>query len=87
MNSKRLSSRVGPATREIAARWVLSRGLATNAFPLAEMPSPLAVPGIEPDQIIEDILVSTLARVKKCAKPELAAAAARYMAVLQQKAT
>jgi hypothetical protein len=50
---------------------------------LAEMPAPVALPQISPDQVVVDILVSTLERVQRSSSPEVAAAAARYLSVFR----
>ena len=51
-----------------------------------ELPAPLAIAPIEPDQIIQDILEATLLRVQNCSSPEVAAAAARFMGMLKKEA-
>jgi hypothetical protein len=53
---------------------------------IENMPAPLPVAKVSPDQLIEDILVSTLRRVQSTASPEVAAAAARYIALLSEGA-
>jgi hypothetical protein len=57
-----------------------------QSLDLKEMPAPLAISRVAPDQIIEDILVSTLLRLQSSAKGDLAAAAARYLTLLREKA-
>ena len=66
--------------------WLLSPTHAAERVKLSKMPAPNPVSRLHPDQVIEDILVSTLVRVQKTANPELAAAAARYIALLREKA-
>ena len=53
---------------------------------LEELPAPLPITKISPDQLIEDILVSTLRRVQANSSPEVAAAAARYISLLSENA-
>jgi hypothetical protein len=57
--------------------------LATN---LTEMAAPVPIQQIQPDQVIEDIIIATLKRVQNSANPELAAAALRYITLLKEKA-
>jgi hypothetical protein len=52
---------------------------------LEEMPPPLPIARVTPDDIIEDILISTLHRVQESASPAVAAAAARYISLLSEK--
>ena len=74
----------GGIRKNLTSSWTLSS--TSPMLELAQMPAPLPVSPLDPDQIIEDILVSTLTRVQASAKPELAAAAARYITLLRQKA-
>ena len=53
---------------------------------LDELPAPLPISKVSPDQLIEDILMSTLRRVQANSSPEVAAAAARYLALLSEGA-
>jgi hypothetical protein len=53
---------------------------------LAQMAAPVPVQQVQPDQVIEDILIATLKRVQNSANPELAAAALRYITLLKEKA-
>ena len=53
---------------------------------LEALPAPLPINKISPDQLIEDILVSTLRRVQANSSPEVAAAAARYISLLSENA-
>jgi hypothetical protein len=53
---------------------------------IESLPAPLPISKISPDQLIEDILVSTLRRVQGSASPEVAAAAARYISLLSESA-
>ena len=53
---------------------------------LEDLPAPLPVAKISPDELIEDILVATLRRVQNNSSPEVAAAAARYISLLTEKA-
>ncbi len=50
---------------------------------LAEMPSPVILPEISPEQVVADILVCTLERIQRSSSPEVAAAAARYLSVFR----
>jgi hypothetical protein len=47
------------------------------------MAPPTPVSEISPDQIVTDILVSTLLRVQQSGNKEISAAAARYLSVLR----
>lgn len=53
---------------------------------LREMPEPSAVPKVEPEQIVEDILISTLLKVRAKSSPEIGAAAGRYLALIRERA-
>jgi len=53
---------------------------------LAALPAPLPISKVAPDQLIEDILLATLRRVQSNSSPEVAAAAARYITLLSEKA-
>ena len=53
---------------------------------IEDLPAPLPIAKISPDQLIEDILISTLRRVQEHSAPEVAAAAARYISLLSEKA-
>ena len=66
----------------------LRAGFIESALPLAmeSLPAPLPVAKISPDQLIEDILLATLRRVKEQSSPEVAAAAARYISLLSENA-
>lgn len=59
-----------------------------ESFPIAfkNLPAPLPIEKIPADQLIEDILVSTLRRVQERSSPEVAAAAARYISLLLDSA-
>ena len=53
---------------------------------LVEMAAPVPIRQVEPDQVIEDILIATLTREQNSATPQLAAAALRYITLLKAKA-
>jgi hypothetical protein len=53
-----------------------------RAIDIRALPPPLPIPKVDPDKVIEDVLVATLKRVQRSAKPEIAAAAARYLSLL-----
>lgn len=53
---------------------------------LEDLPAPLPIAKISPDELIEDILISTLRRVQENSSPEVAAAAARYISLLSENA-
>jgi hypothetical protein len=53
---------------------------------MESLPPPLPISKVSPDELIEDILVSTLRRVQGSASPEVAAAAARYISLLSENA-
>jgi hypothetical protein len=50
---------------------------------LTEMPSPAVLAPMSPEQVVTDIMISTLIRVQQCSSAEVAAAAARYLATLR----
>jgi hypothetical protein len=50
---------------------------------LSQMPAPVALPQISPDQVVADILISTLERIQRSSSPEVSAAAARYLSVFR----
>ena len=50
---------------------------------LAEMSPPVEIPKVDPDQVVQDILVSTLLKVQRKASPEVQLAAARYLQALK----
>ena len=66
--------------------WKLEPTLSQEPIDLQRMSPPLPIVRIEPDQIIEDLLVATLTRVQRSNRGELAAAAARYLTLLREKA-
>jgi hypothetical protein len=83
-NRMRLSQpRIGIKDR-IKAGVIL--GMTGSTVRLEELPAPLPITKVPPDQLIEDILISTLRRVQNSAAPEVAAAAARYITLLSEKA-
>lgn len=61
-------------------------GLTGSPVKIEELSAPLPISKVSPDQLIEDILISTLRRVQNAASPEVAAAAARYISLLSEKA-
>ena len=65
---------------------LLEKGSACSPIRLDELPAPLPIAKVSPDQLIEDILVSTLRRVQENSAPEVAAAAARYISLLSENA-
>ena len=50
---------------------------------LSEMPAPGPIEPVTPDQVVVDIIVSTLSRVQRSANPDVAAAASRYLSSLR----
>lgn len=52
---------------------------------LREMAPPSAIAKIHPDQVVEDILMSTLLKVQSQASPEISAAAARFVELIREK--
>jgi hypothetical protein len=86
------SNRIRPNRQEIEtlsrvkSSWMPTAGGCGPLINLESMAAPVAIERAETDQIIEDILIATLLRVQKSAKGELAAAAARYVTLLQEKA-
>jgi hypothetical protein len=46
---------------------------------LDEIPAPVAIVKPAPEQIVQDIVLSTLARIQESGSPEIAAAAAHYI--------
>ena len=65
---------------------LLEKGSACSPIRLDELPAPLPIAKVSPDQLIEDILISTLRRVQENSAPEVAAAAARYISLLSENA-
>lgn len=53
---------------------------------IEDLPAPLPVAKVSPDQLVEDILIATLRRVQNTSSPQVAAAAARYLALLSENA-
>lgn len=53
---------------------------------LAEMSAPSAVPKVSPEQVVQDILVSTLHKVRRNASPEVRRAAEKYLEAIQEGA-
>lgn len=82
-NRMRLSQ---PETGIKDRRTGVALGLTSYAVKLQELPAPVPIAKVSPDQLIEDILVCTLRRVQNTAAPEVAAAAARYLTLLSEKA-
>jgi len=87
MKSNRMRLFKSPNPRDLGSRSVwIAKSHIEKFVSLADMPRPVTIAPIAPDKIVEDILISTLVRVKNSAKPEIAAAAARYLSLLQQNA-
>jgi hypothetical protein len=86
MKSNRM--RVYKPVTGIKERFRFEAACHTSAFPinLEDLPAPLPIAKISPDQLIEDILVSTLRRLQENSSPEVTAAAARYISLLSEKA-
>jgi hypothetical protein len=61
--------------------------LRTPGSPLKidELPAPLPIAKVSPDEMIEDIILSTLRRVQQTGSPELAAAASSYISLFSAK--
>lgn len=58
----------------------------TLPIKLEDLPAPLPIAKVSPDQLIEDVLISTLRRLQENSSPEVSAAAARYISLLSEKA-
>lgn len=54
-----------------------------RSFSLTQMPAPVTLPEISPEQVVADILVCTLERIQRSSSPEVAAAAGRYLSVFR----
>jgi hypothetical protein len=76
------------ALTEAAKRYHIPfyEGEASAPIRLEELPAPLPITKVSPDQLIEDILISTLRRVQENSSPAVSAAAARYITLLSQNA-
>jgi hypothetical protein len=86
MNSNRI--RLFTPNAATNARFRSAQVETTVSYPvnLEDLPPPLPIAKISPDQLIEDILIATLRRVQGNSSPEVAAAAARYITLLTEKA-
>jgi hypothetical protein len=49
-----------------------------------QLPAPVAIPRVEPDEIIRDILEATLLRVQNSSSPDIAAAAVKCLNLLRR---
>jgi hypothetical protein len=47
---------------------------------LASMPTPAEIEVVSPEQVVNDIVISTLLRVQQCSSADVAAAAGRLLA-------
>jgi hypothetical protein len=56
---------------------------ADGPLALASMPNPAEIEAVSPEQVVTDIVVSTLLRVQQCSSAEVAAAAGRLLATLR----
>lgn len=54
-----------------------------NPVDLEAMPPPMPIPKIPSEQIIEDILVATLQKVRRSASPEMSEAALKYIRLIR----
>jgi hypothetical protein len=72
----------------VTERFKVSLEKANESLPfrLEDLAAPLPITKVSADQLIEDILVSTLRRVQASSSPEVAAAAARYISLLSEQA-
>lgn len=50
---------------------------------LAEMSAPSAIPKVNPEQVVQDILVSTLQKVRRKASPDVREAAEKYLEAIR----
>ena len=66
-------------------RWVEegSEHREEGAVDLAEMSAPAVIPKVHPEQVVQDILISTLQKVQKKSSPEVSRAAAKYLALIK----
>jgi hypothetical protein len=85
-NRMRIGRPAGRIAKDLASAYLVASGGVSLGVDLTQMAPPAPVTHLHPDQIIEDILLATLSRVQASANPELAAAAARYMTLLREKA-
>ena len=83
-NRMRLYKPTITAVERLRAGFIQSAS--TLPLSMESLPAPLPVAKISPDQLIEDILLATLRKVKEQSSPEVAAAAARYITLLSQNA-
>ncbi|MGN6384742.1 MAG: hypothetical protein ACTHMT_00745 [Verrucomicrobiota bacterium] len=84
MKSKRLRLTMNAGEEaEIPKDWYPSR--LSEPINWEQMPAPLPITPIEPDEIIRDIIEATLVKVKNNAAAEVAEAAARCLNILNAK--
>lgn len=83
-NRMRLFTPTTSAVERLHAGFIHSAS--TLPLSMESLPAPLPIAKISPDQLIEDILLATLRRVKEQSSPEVAAAAARYITLLSENA-
>lgn len=50
---------------------------------LSEMSAPTALPKVDPEQVVQDILVSTLRKVRRNASPEVRRTAEKYLEAIR----
>jgi hypothetical protein len=70
---------------QITMRDVFGSGYSRFEEPvrLAKMPAPTILPDVSPEQVVTDIVISTLQRVQRSSSPDVAAAAARFLSALR----
>lgn len=83
MKSNRMRVAI-PADQSVArleSRWVEGSGAEEfGRIDLMRMSPPAVIPKIHPEQVVQDILISTLSKLQEKASPEVSRAAARYLA-------
>ena len=83
-NRMRLYQPTITAVERLRAGFIQSAS--TLPLSMESLPAPLPIAKVSPDQLIEDILLATLRKVKDQSSQEVAAAAARYISLLSENA-
>ena len=86
-NRMRLSFAVTEASNRFRTRLSPVTSFEAGKLFWQQLPAPLSVPQMEPDEIIRDILEATLLRVQKNSSPDIAAAAVKCLNLLRGKNT
>jgi hypothetical protein len=82
-NRLRLPLTVAKERTSLSERWCSPE--LSEVIEWEQMPAPLPVPAIDPDEIIQDILEATLLKIKNKSGAEMSAAASRCLLLLRSK--